>query len=384
MSFPPSKLGDDYNYRVAAYLKVKGIPELGPYYDLKISDIKTDPPQFSSSVTSFKVPVSFDAIASTARWDILMECKHMIEPRPISPTDEKWMEAMAEFYSEPLRSLEFKDVKYFFITNSDTTALSKELKALRISSDSELSAFGERIKRTALKKWKKAVAQTIPVQSVRECLDNVRIFTIEDSKLDAVSEDPEYSKVYREMTGSLGEKLPDLPRNLPSSVRILLTYMGMKNSFVIRKWAGSSISISKRLVRWAVANAGRPIETMVEVNFSELPQGDHLGLRKSNEFSMEQVASGLTASINEEIAESSKRQVTVFIVSPMNRKLYLVNPVWLVDTSALFRDARYRFNLAKMQEELRLPIGGLLLQLTIQQAFKSRNGVNLDSSYFLC
>jgi hypothetical protein len=384
MAFPPSKLGDIYNYRVAAYLKTNGIPELGPYYDLRLSSIRADPPLIPDSATLFQVPVSLDVIASTAYWEIYMECKHILKPRPVSFTNSGWMEAMAEFLSlDKMRDLQYKDIKYFFITNSDTTDLSQKVRELRISSDEQLSDFGRRIKRTARRKWKKPSMPDIPTQMIRRCLDDVRIFTFEDSKLDAFADNPEFSNAYKDLMRGIGERLPDLPRNLPSSVRILVTYRGLTDSFVTLRWAGYSISIPKRLVQWARANAKSSVGKMVEFNFNELPSGDRLTIRNPSEFSTEQVTAALTASINSAVLELSKNQENVFVVSPMNRKVYLVNSAWLLDAATSFRNSGYRFHLGKMQKELRMPLGGLVLQLAIQEAFKLRKSLNLDPSFFL-
>lgn len=380
MSFPPSKVGDIYNYRVAAFLKAKGIPELGPNYDLTRASITADPPQIPSSATLFHAPVSFDAIASTANWEIFIECKHKLKPQPISPIGREWMEAVAEFLSlESFRDLHYKDIKYFFITNSDTTDLSETVRALRVSSDLELTEFAGKVKLAVLRKWKKSRVQDIPLHKVRTCLDDVRIFTFEDSKLDSLDNNPTYVKAYNEITKSIGERLPDLPRNLPSSVRILVLYGGLANSFVTRRWAGYSVSVTTKFIRWVNEKANTHVEKILEINFNELPSGEHLTVRNSSDFSMEQVTAALTTVVNEVISKSQ----TIFVVSSMNRKLYLVDSKWLLAAAIRFRDPQYRFHLATMQSELQLPLGGLLLQIAIQEAYKARKSLNLDASFFL-
>ena len=290
------------------------------------------------------------------------------------------MEAVAEFLSlESFRDLHYKDIKYFFITNSDTTDLSETVRALRVSSDLELTEFAGKVKRAVLRKWKKSRVQDIPLHKVRTCLDDVRIFTFEDSKLDSLDNNPTYVKAYNEITKSIGERLPDLPRNLPSSVRILVLYGGSANSFVTRRWAGYSVSVTTKFIRWVNEKANTHVEKILEINFNELPSGEHLTVRNSSDFSMEQVTAALTTVVNEVISKSQ----TIFVVSSMNRKLYLVDSKWLLAAAIRFRDPQYRFHLATMQSELQLPLGGLLLQIAIQEAYKARKSLNLDASFFL-
>jgi hypothetical protein len=382
MTFPPSKAGDQYNYRVAAYLKSKGLTQLSSDYDLTQADIRVDPPQLKRTLSLLGTLVSFDIIASTARWEALVECKHSVHPTPVSIMDREFLESLAEFVAaEPYTESGIKEYMFLFISNSDTSQLSLSLRQLRVGKDSEVALLIPKLAKAAARRWKGANTKPIRVNTIRKCIDNLRVVSLEDGTINALKDQPEFSNQLNLMVGRIGEMPQGLPPNAHVWTEIALAYQGLRVPYLAGRWVGHVVSVPKRIID-SLNNLRRNQRNgLNEFGFEELPKGESLKVISSGSFSQSQVAAALTIVVNDMLQEISGSNFLV-VISPTDRKIYSVDVGWFITHAMEYRDARYNFQLDKMRSDLGLPFGGDLLRLAIQESYRIGKGIHLDSALF--
>jgi hypothetical protein len=378
MTFPPSKIGDKYNYEIATYLKLIGLPDLGPQYDLKSASINPSPKVIPSSYTLFETNVSFDIIASTASWELFIECKHSEFPEPMKKKSPQFLESIVEFLSViPLKNLEYKEYKYILISNMDTKQLITDLQELRISSDLDLTEFLEIIKNTARKKWKNVNINKVTIRDLRSCLNDLRVLTIDDGTLEAMRDNTKFQEIFNKFYSEVGKRLPDLPPDIPTSTKLLFKYGD--DDFMNLRWHSYPISISKNFVKWILAQNNKKSD-IIEIPFESIPQCDKIVLNHVSELSGDQVEIALSSLINDFLQKNDSS--IAIVISPGKKRLYIFNPQWLCDKTSQLRENNYSINLNKIQEILLLPFGGTLLKLAIQESYRITKGILYDSAYF--
>lgn len=378
MTFPQSKIGDKYNYEIATYLKLKGLSDLGPQFDLRNSSINPNPKLIPSSSTLFETNVSFDIIASTSSWEIFIECKHSEFPEPMKKNTSQFVESIAEFLAViPLKNLEYKDYHYCLITNRDTKQIISTLQELRVSSDMELEKFLDIVKDSAKKKWKNANLEKGTVKDLRRCLNDLRVFTIDDGTLDAVRNDYKFQELFKQFYSEVGKRLPDLPPNLPLHTKLVLRYGD--DDFINLRWCSYPISISKKFVEWLLIQNVENLNVK-EISFESIPRFNEITFIHDPEISEEQIEMALSSLINDHLQNSNSK--IAIIISPGKKRLYLFNPEWLYDETSQLRENNYYINLNKAKDALSLPFGDTLLRLAIQESYRIVKGILYDSGYF--
>lgn len=382
MTFPPSKPGDQYNYKVAAYLKSKGLPQLSSGYDLTQADLRADPPQLRRTLSLLGTLVSFDIVASTAYWEVLIECKHSAHPSPVSITDKDFLESLAEFIAaEPLTDSGIKEYMFLFISNSDTGQLSLSLKRLRVGKDAEVALFIPKVVKAAARKWKGANTDRIKVNTIRRCIDNLRVVTLEEDTINALKDEPEFSNQLKLIVGRIGERPHGLPPKAHVATEIALTYPGPGVPYLAERWGGHVVSLPKRIVGSLNNLRQQHKESVNEFSFEELPKGESLKVISSESFDQSQVATALTMAVNNALQDKSNSNFFL-LISPTDRKIYSIDAAWVVNNATEYRDARYIFQLGKLRRDLGLPFGGDLLRLAIQESYRLNKGIHLDTRFF--
>lgn len=379
MTFPPSKVADKYNYDVAVYLKINGLPELGSYFDLRTADINPAPNRISAKYTLFDADISFDIIASTQPWEIFVECKHMESPTAMRKTSEDFLDAVAEFLS----AMGFADIghkvfKYLFITNANTNRLKSDIEELLRSDDDRTEEFLESVIKAAKRKWKGARTESVRTKQLRSCLLETRVITIEDGTLALAGETPEFKREEEAQRTKIGRRIPGLPLILPDSTKFALEYMN--DEYIEGKWNGRQVYVSKKLVDW-LAGEHIPKDRFVHIAFNDVPQKEMMKVFFSSEFSGENAMSAFSGCINSNLHENCSG--IAVIVNPNRKRMIAFNPDWLYNTVKNMKDTNYRFNLTRIIQLLSFQMDYPELRMAIQESYRLVKGIEYSSDLFL-
>lgn len=380
MIFPPSKPADKYNYLVATYLQVIGLPELGPHFNTQDADIDPTPQKIPQKSTLFGSEISFDIIISKSNWEMLIECKHTEQMKPVSLISSAFKEAMAEFLSSlPLRDyVSYKSYKYIFITNGNTDDLKNSLHKLSTSSDVEIQKFLEGIKNTAKNKWSNVDVTKVTTEHVRICLNDLKIFTITDGVLEnLLQENSEFSNKFLELYSKIGKPLPDLPSGIPSSAKFVLAYEG--DEYVSGRWKNYPVFISSAFIDYVLSHKS-VTQKMIEIQFDEIPSYVKIHFSYDDNL-LDYLTPLFSLCINDHL-QSIGSKIAV-VITPAKKRLFIFDPSWLHLRSSDLKETNYTFLLSKIADSLSLPLGGELLKIAIQEAYRIVTGINVDSNYFI-
>lgn len=169
----------------------------------------------------------------------------------------------------------------------------------------------------------------------------------------------------------------ELPKGVSTAITFRLEYKKVKGSFV-GKWSSYDVAISKEFARWISKTFDKLKEGITELSFSQIPDYVDLEMKYDNEFSPEQVDTAFSTVLNSYLKQFSN---TAVVISPSSARLFLFNPSWLYDSVSKMKEKNHKFNLTKIKDGLKLPLGGSLLRIAIQESYKHK-GLFYDSSFF--
>jgi hypothetical protein len=332
------KLGDKYNYEIAAFLKTNLIdyPPLSP---LDFTRLHFNPNPSSVFSDVFQLTISIDLLASDSLAEFICECKHSDQPRPLGINSTEFKESLLEFIGlESYRLKQFRAVTYLLIINMPKKQLEREISNLR-NDPEQWPEYLKKLTQQAKQKWNRFNAE-INTKFFLSALNNLLVIEIDSGRLEEARKYKKFQDALVEIVQDIERKEPkQVPVSLSNEAQLQLRLKGDEEELSEAKEVGFTVKISPKIIDQIVMFQSPLQGNLVCANADNLPFLKTCEIVNSQEICCDNVALLITEAINDLIEQRCGAIKYISLFYPKQYDIYFAKKSWALQKIKSLRNS---------------------------------------------